>query len=219
MGRSGLFRRNLGRHGDDRWFGGAHLRRRYSRTCASPGNASPLKVGDLSFNTGFDPQLRSRRAVAASDEVISAAGLTINGSTTLNINTLSGFGAGTYTLLDYATMLTGNFSDLTLATMPPSGFSWQLVNNTGNTSIDLEVMSTAVPGDFNHDGTVDAADYVVWRKTDSTQAGYVAWRSNFGQPPGSGAGAIANAAVPEPATLVLLMFAAAGWCLRRGRAA
>ena len=22
-----------------------------------------------------------------------------------------------------------------------------------------------IPGDFNHDGTVDAADYVVWRKT------------------------------------------------------
>ena len=25
-----------------------------------------------------------------------------------------------------------------------------------------------IPGDFNHDGTVDAADYVVWRKTDGT---------------------------------------------------
>ena len=36
---------------------------------------------------------------------------------------------------------------------------------------------------------------------------------------GSGSGASANAAVPEPATLVLLMFAAAGWCLRRRRAA
>ena len=37
--------------------------------------------------------------------------------------------------------------------------------------------------------------------------------------PGSGAGATALAAVPEPATLVLLMFAAVGLCLRRGRAA
>ena len=37
--------------------------------------------------------------------------------------------------------------------------------------------------------------------------------------PAAARGASANAAVPEPATLVLLMFAAAGWCLRRGRAA
>ena len=32
-------------------------------------------------------------------------------------------------------------------------------------------------------------------------------------------GEVTLTAVPEPATLVLLMFAAAGWCLRRGRAA
>jgi hypothetical protein len=74
-------------------------------------------------------------------------------------------------------------------------------------------------GDFNHDGAVDAVDYVVWRKTDGMAAGYNAWRSHFGQPPGGGTGAMANVAVPEPATGMLLMFAAAGWCFRRGRAA
>ena len=37
-----------------------------------------------------------------------------------------------------------------------------------------------LPGDFNNDGTVDAADYVVWRKNDGTQTGYDAWRANFG---------------------------------------
>jgi hypothetical protein len=35
----------------------------------------------------------------------------------------------------------------------------------------------------------------------------------------SGSGTNVNALVPEPATLVMLMFAAAGWCLRRSRAA
>jgi hypothetical protein len=75
-------------------------------------------------------------------------------------------------------------------------------------------------GDFNSDGTVDAADYVVWRKSDGTPAGYDLWRAHFGEPVGNGAGAAAeSAAVPEPATLVLLMCAAAGWCLRRRRAA
>jgi hypothetical protein len=77
-------------------------------------------------------------------------------------------------------------------------------------------------GDYNHDGVVDAADYVVWRKglgTIYTQNHYNVWRTNFGQPGGSGSVVSANAAVPEPATLMLLMFAAAGWSLRRGRSA
>jgi len=64
-----------------------------------------------------------------------------------------------------------------------------------------------LPGDFNNNGTVDAADYVVWRKTDGTQAGYNAWRSHFGQSAGSGSGGSASAAVPEPSTLVLILVA------------
>jgi probable HAF family extracellular repeat protein len=65
-----------------------------------------------------------------------------------------------------------------------------------------------IPGDFNHDGTVDAADYVVWRKNPGgiyTQNDFNLWRANFGAMAGSGAGATANATVPEPATLVMLI--------------
>ncbi len=66
-------------------------------------------------------------------------------------------------------------------------------------------LSVSIPDDFNGDGTVNAADYVVCRKTNGTPAGYNTWRSHFGQTASSGAGAIANAAVPEPATLALLI--------------
>jgi PEP-CTERM motif len=74
-------------------------------------------------------------------------------------------------------------------------------------------------GDYNHDGSVNAADYVLWRKNDGSQAGYDAWRTHFGRTAGSGSVATGNATVPEPATCVMLMFAVAGWCLRRGRTA
>ena len=75
---------------------------------------------------------------------------------------------------------------------------------------------STIPGDFNGNGVVDAADYVVWRKTDGTPAGYNAWRTHFGQPTGARTGTVGasstQVAVPEPATLVLLVIATAGLC-------
>ena len=68
-------------------------------------------------------------------------------------------------------------------------------------------------GDHNHNGIVDAADYVVWRKgngTIYTQPDYTVWRTHFGQTAGSGSAASgpAGAMVPEPSTFVLLLLAA-----------
>jgi hypothetical protein len=63
----------------------------------------------------------------------------------------------------------------------------------------------AMPGDFNADGMVDAADYVVWRKNADGQfdeSDYADWRANFGR---SGASASSQTVVPEPATLTKLL--------------
>ena len=81
--------------------------------------------------------------------------------------------------------------------------------------------SVVLHGDYNHNGIVDAADYVVWRNglgTTYTQADYDVWRTHFGKPPGSGSGASASVAVPEPSTSVMLIVTAATCCLRRRRA-
>jgi CubicO group peptidase (beta-lactamase class C family) len=81
------------------------------------------------------------------------------------------------------------------------------------------LQAVTLPGDFNVDGVVDAADYVIWRKTDGTPGGYDLWRANFGQLGGGGSVAGENATVPEPATLVMLMLAPAGWYVRQRRGA
>ena len=65
----------------------------------------------------------------------------------------------------------------------------------------------AVAGDFNGDGRVDAADYVVWRKGAQSQDDYNDWRMNFGAPAGSGS--LVGSAVPEPGALIQLVVAVA----------
>jgi hypothetical protein len=84
-------------------------------------------------------------------------------------------------------------------------------------------------GDFNHDGIVDAADYVVWRKgmgTIYTQADYDRWRAHFDETAPSGASVYAlgasvesRLAVPEPSTFALTAWVINGLviCRRRTR--
>jgi hypothetical protein len=70
-----------------------------------------------------------------------------------------------------------------------------------------------LPGDYNDDGAVNAADYVVWRKTNGTPDEYNTWRANFGRTSG-GAGLAATMSasnVPEPSALVLV--GVAGWAI------
>jgi hypothetical protein len=75
-------------------------------------------------------------------------------------------------------------------------------------------------GDFNGDGFVNTADYILWRndagglgyystdvngdhRVDHTD--YAVWRANYGKAAGSGSGELAG--VPEPATAMLLLLA------------
>lgn len=93
--------------------------------------------------------------------------------------------------------------------------------------------TTPLAGDYNNDGVVNAADYVVWRKNAGTSnilpndpfggvigsSQYNMWRANFGSTfPGSGSGG--GSAVPEPASLAILLtngLLALTWRRRRDR--
>ena len=111
---------------------------------------------------------------------------------------------GFYTLIDYSGTSSGSVSDITLGNVP-AGFTYRLFNDASSESINLEVTS---PGDFNHDGNVDAGDYVVWRNGFGpiySQADYEASRHHFGQIIGSGSSVDENSSVPEPGVLALLI--------------
>jgi hypothetical protein len=79
----------------------------------------------------------------------------------------------------------------------------------GGTGNDVTLNLVTLLGDYNHDGDVNTADYVGWRKTDgNNQQNYVNWRSNFGQlAPGLGSPLSSDTVftqVPEPTTLAFL---------------
>lgn len=95
----------------------------------------------------------------------------------------------------------------------------------GKLYIDLSpsfdvVLPDVMPGDYNDDGIVNAADYSVWRNSlgavgsnlpadgngnGSVDAGdYAIWKMHFGESSGSGG---SSAAVPEPGSLTLSMLA------------
>ena len=80
----------------------------------------------------------------------------------------------------------------------------QTVPGIGLVNLEVESLRVLAPvvgltGDYNGDGKVDAADYVVWRKNPASfggQQGYDDWRANFGAMAGGGA-SVSTAGVPN----------------------
>jgi hypothetical protein len=108
-----------------------------------------------------------------------------------------------FNILTATQNITGQFASVSLPPLPWN-LAWHL-----NYLSNAATLSVFVSGDFNKDGLVDAADYVVWRKNNGTQAEFNAWRAHFGQSFATGAGAslvsLSSSNVPEPANVLLLM--------------
>ncbi len=149
---------------------------------------------------------------------------------TIDVTKLGSFtpaGGTQYTLLSAV----GGITDLGVLYNLPSGFGASIVDTT-----DL-VITFGLPGDFNNDGIVDAADYTVWRdnlgaadesalngngngSNGVDEADYALWKSNFGMTLGGGSGSLAaNGQVPEPASCVVALLGLLGLGVLRKRRA
>jgi hypothetical protein len=109
---------------------------------------------------------------------------------------------------------------ITLPSQPDLG-TWTIDFRLNGATLISDSFVVLPTGDYNRDGAVDAADYIVWRKTIGqsvsafagadgdgdrriTQADFLLWRANFGI---SVSNTAQTAAVPESPSLVLLVLA------------
>jgi hypothetical protein len=118
---------------------------------------------------------------------------------TLQLLLINGFtpdAGDTFNIFDWTTQ-SGTFAHLNLPSLG-SSLAW----NASQLYVDgtLSVAAAGLPGDFNFDGAVNAADYVMWRKgLAGPPTNYDLWVSNFGRTNQCGSMAACGWAVPEPA--------------------
>ncbi len=99
----------------------------------------------------------------------------------------------------------------------PAGWDYRIIAGGNGQILQAWQPPVGLPGDFNNDTKVDAADYATWRKNEVANAAlandngvgnqtarYDLWRANFGNPPGSGSSLDAGQ-VPEPASVLLCL--------------
>ena len=119
-----------------------------------------------------------------------------------------------YSGIDEIDSLFINGAPQAVGTYGAIGSSCRLPNGAIHWPGLLRVTSVGLPGDYNGDGAVNAADYVVWRKSDGSQTGFQLWRANFGNSLGTGANTLPSPtvtiypAIPEPASALLSIM---GW--------
>jgi hypothetical protein len=118
--------------------------------------------------------------------------------------------------------VSGNALGFSVAIADGIGLAGAPLSNTGDAGAAyLYNMPVGIAGDFNQDGLVDAADFVVWRNSvgqtgaglaadgngDGTvnQTDHALWRANFGLGVPVVPTPLQSSALPEPATAVSLL--------------
>jgi fibronectin-binding autotransporter adhesin len=182
-------------------------------------------VGILSVGGGVTDGANSSWSIvlngASSNKLAVTGILDLSAVDSLNV---TGAGTGTSWLIGtYTGTASGAFDTVT------SGYS--VIIAGGNIMLNAAAVGS-LPGDYNQNGVVDAADYVLWRANVGQPAGtlpndtaggtigdgqYALWRSSFGNHSGAGSGLSDGSAVPEPGSLGLLLLGLIGMAARGKR--
>ena len=183
----------------------------------SPGVAPSAPLGalhvtsDITQNTSSHLQIQMGGTTAATqyDQLLVTGAVHLGGA--LDVSLVGGFTPASGDSFDVITWTThtSTFDTVNLPTLPGL-----LVWDTAQL-YSAGILSVILPGDYNHNGVVDAADYTIWRDSlDQTGGGLAAdgnddgvvnqtdlqfWMDRFGHHP-PGAGSASSAAVPEPST-------------------
>ncbi|WP_146400414.1 hypothetical protein [Pseudobythopirellula maris] len=175
------------------------------------GGGALLVYGDAEFESG-----NLFATVNSSDSPIVVLGdLNIHGQLNVGLGiALDEIEPGLSFKLAEAGGITGAFDSLDLPNLPGT---LALTPEVTDTSFALRVVDLAVelPGDFNGDGSVDSADFTVWR--DGLELGlyhqqdHAVWVENFGMTFAS----VSAASVPEPSACLMLLAATVGLPRRR----
>jgi T5SS/PEP-CTERM-associated repeat protein len=197
-----------------------------------PGN-SPANVtfgGDvvISPTAGTIIELAGTTKGAQYDSLTIAGNVSLGGA--LDVVLLNGFvpsSGQSFNILTAAGGIDGTFDTTNLPALA-GGLYFDLAYT--HSAINLTV--AGILGDYNRNGTIDASDYALWRKTISQSGNALAadgnnnghidsgdfdiWRTNYGTQ-AAGSGANVTATIPEPTSLLMVLIASICLTLHRQR--
>jgi hypothetical protein len=192
------------------------------------GGSFTLTAGDL-LASHHTATLKFVADAGGVTPIIGGGGADIDtGNLILDLDDFNFTPASTLTLIDVDPfVLFGTFGQVTFLGNTTATVNYDEDNGDVFLNNFMSSEPPGVTGDYNDDGKVDAADYVVWRKNNGTlvtlpndstpgivsAADYDEWKAHFGMMAGGGS---SSAAVPEPATFAASMFFVVCWAARRG---
>jgi hypothetical protein len=172
----------------------------------APNSTVVVDVGTSNDRLAVSGQLIVGEPHQVNNEVVVTPGGTLHVDFTEGYAPTAG---DSFDVLDFGQFL-GGFTDFELPSLG-SGLSWDVDSLSINGSIAIELL-----GDYNVNGIIDAADYVIWRKSVNQHgvdlpadgnhdrvvdtADYSIWRSRFGSRTVSG---MNTSAIPELKTVNL----------------
>lgn len=174
-------------------------------------------AGNITVNNTNSPSSFARIDIAGSDTIKDTATLSLLGGGT------AGSADVNYAILEagvnetVGSLILGGVSQTAPGTYGATGSGATFIFDdffSGSGVVTLAAPA-GVPGDYNGNGVVDAADYVLWSNGGPLQNevdnsgtvdanDYTAWRARFGNTSGAGSSLAASSAVPETTSAALL---------------